>query len=372
MSNLLPTNKEIEVKYLAAAFRNTTNSYKLYWFWAILDTLKTNPPSNGKIATNQLAIKMVSLSWYTVNYYKLSLGLQDMISSTIAKIKLASSLNEQSSKEEVEKICIDKFGSNKSLKESISALRRYVPYRFITSFFSQELKGLVDAKKEKKIKALSKESFSSSSNPCIYKFERGSIILHPKWQEYLTRNLKILEDFCLWNLVSYLQTRNPNVPNLGNKLFYTPQQRDLSRAKNFWKLVYQQSPIPCIYSNKELDLKDFSIDHFIPWSFVTHDALWNLTPTTKRINSAKNNNLPDLNQYLNRFTNQHFKAFQLVYKLKKKKLLEDYAIAFNDSLDNVHQYPSSIFKTKLSNQIKPLAQIASNLGFQDAWTYKCS
>ncbi|MDY5576621.1 MAG: HNH endonuclease domain-containing protein [Lachnospiraceae bacterium] len=36
---------------------------------------------------------------------------------------------------------------------------------------------------------------------------------------------------------------------------------------------------------------DISIDHFVPWSYVAHDEMWNLNPTTKSINSSKRNNL---------------------------------------------------------------------------------
>jgi hypothetical protein len=30
----------------------------------------------------------------------------------------------------------------------------------------------------------------------------------------------------------------------------------------------------------------------LPWSFVTHDLLWNLIPTTREVNSSKSDNLP--------------------------------------------------------------------------------
>jgi hypothetical protein len=38
--------------------------------------------------------------------------------------------------------------------------------------------------------------------------------------------------------------------------------------------------------------KDISLDHYVPWSFVVHDQLWNLIPTTKSVNSKKSDLLP--------------------------------------------------------------------------------
>lgn len=39
--------------------------------------------------------------------------------------------------------------------------------------------------------------------------------------------------------------------------------------------------------------REISIDHYVTWSFVLHDELWNLIPTFKNINSYKGNNIPN-------------------------------------------------------------------------------
>lgn len=36
----LPESKELDVASLSGVFQNTTNSYKFYWFLAILDALQ--------------------------------------------------------------------------------------------------------------------------------------------------------------------------------------------------------------------------------------------------------------------------------------------------------------------------------------------
>lgn len=61
----------------------------------------------------------------------------------------------------------------------------------------------------------------------------------------------------------------------------------------------EDAKVPQCLPEKEepLNDKNISIDHFVPWSYVAHDELWNLTPTTRSINSSKSNNLPDWNRY---------------------------------------------------------------------------
>lgn len=56
----------------------------------------------------------------------------------------------------------------------------------------------------------------------------------------------------------------------------------LLRARRFWKSVREvfilrgiSTFFQDIYKAERLDA-DFSIDHFLPWSFVAHDQLWNL------------------------------------------------------------------------------------------------
>ena len=73
--------------------------------------------------------------------------------------------------------------------------------------------------------------------------------------------------------------------------------RKLSNARDLWKSAvnYGHLSIHDIYSGRELDIQHFDLDHFVPWSYVANDELWNLIPMEKRLNSSKNNNV--LEQY---------------------------------------------------------------------------
>lgn len=54
------------------------------------------------------------------------------------------------------------------------------------------------------------------------------------------------------------------------------------------------------YTRKVLNKDNFEqlgkleIDHFIPWSFIVNDEIWNLTLIFKRMNINKSNDLPDM------------------------------------------------------------------------------
>ena len=73
--NQLPYHNQLEIGKLSAVFGNTTNSYKFYWFLAILDSMKEK--EDRLISLNELALRMVANVWYPLDYYKLSFGKQD-------------------------------------------------------------------------------------------------------------------------------------------------------------------------------------------------------------------------------------------------------------------------------------------------------
>lgn len=155
-----------------------------------------------------------------------------------------------------------------------------------------------------------------------------------------------------------------------DKLF-PPQVRDLSRARTFWKCVVQSGEVEwrCIYSEQTLHAEKLSLDHFLPWSFVTHDLLWNLIPTPRSVNSAKSDRLPSLETYLDRFCEQQYKAVQIVGERGKEKQLDDYTLLFHCEPKTLLSMSQGSFAKVLRETITPQWQIAKNMGFQPGWSY---
>src|SRR5690606_30606561 len=195
----------------------------------------------------------------------------------------------------------------------IRRLDKYVVYRFLRPFFAAQVRGAPDWEVNRRVVELAAQSFEGGDAPCLYRFvENGrSIGLHPRWRAYLQNNLAIVTGFCLWSLVTYLQRNNPNVPNIAGKLA-EPGQRELGMARRFWRAALAvQGPLRCVYSG-ELLAGVPSLDHFLPWSFVAHDLLWNIAPTAAGVNSAKSDRLPDFARYFEPFAAQQYAAVQAV------------------------------------------------------------
>jgi hypothetical protein len=294
----LPVSPRVPVEFLSASFNHVTNSYKFYWFLAILDQLRETQSPIIKI--DDLVARMVAGVWYPTNYFLLSFGKQDRLSDIALLLKEQHGLNKDASCEEVANAVLHEIANKSSFARQIASLTRYVPYRFLRPFFAQQLRGQPDWKIDSLITELADQMFHDHNVLPLYRFvgEQGQTLeIHPTWFEYLQTHMKIVLGFCLWHLLNYLQKNNPNVPNIAGKLF-EPEQRDLSTCRKFWRQAFDQlGKIQCIYSGVEMEKSAFSLDHFLPWSFVTHDLMWNIIPTTKSVNSAKSDCLPDWSLY---------------------------------------------------------------------------
>lgn len=365
-NNYLPTFETLPIAAFSSVFSDTTNSYKLYWMYAIVDILK-NEGIESEIEPKDIATRMIALAWYPVAVFRLSLGKQDQIAKTVKEISSQMKVEDDAKPIEIHQKIKDLCKNDARIDKLITDFLRYVPFRFLTPFFSETLKGRIDVEKNGIIEELSELSFNSIQ-PSIYKIKKkGQIHFHPIWLDYFKRHLGIIESYNLWHLVRYLESRNPNVQGISSKIL-PPQKRDLSTAKQFWNIVLQNQTIECIYSSEIFDVEStVSIDHFVPWSFVAHDYLWNLSPTTKSINSSKSDNLPKLDLYLSKFTKIQFEAFNIVLTAKKPKLLEDYVLLFQDSTAAIANLSENDFRTKLEKHIIPLSEIASNIGFKANW-----
>ncbi len=372
----LPHDNLLPVDRLASSFRHVTNSYKYYWFLAVLETLEAKP-DYPIMQVEGLALRMLSLVWYPLDFYKLSFGKQDsfkLIAEALSKeVHLNTSFNSPHLYQQMQRNLTSE--ALNSLAKRVKTLVRYVPYRFQHSFISEELRGLKDQQVDRATVEVAAKLFYSPLGKVMYRYheENATIELHPLWMSYLQRHLHILRGFTYFELIRFLQKHNPHVPGLSEKLF-RPHNRNLSHATTFWSLYLQHNPdYRCPYSSEEITLSKFSLDHFVPWSYVAHDLLWNLLPVPKEVNSAKGNALPSLSLYFPALCARQYNAFKFLLENripKKERLLEDYATMYGQDLTGLLQISQENFNIKLGETIRPLVQVATNIGFKAEWTYR--
>lgn len=348
-----------------------SSSYKIFWFFGIFKEILNG---NKNITFRRLVCRMIIGAWYPVTQYKLNLGIQDRLYDLVLLIHRRYNIP----CDEKEEKLLDFLENinDVEVERCIKSLHEYVPYRLLSPFYSRELAatrdifGKNDSKRHKFIADLTK-----ANDRAIYRIDvdNKSIEINDYWYRYIRINQNIIYGWMHYKLVCYLQKRNPNVPAIPFKIT-APVKRDLTSAKKLWREISSDKAVIDIYTGKSLTQDNFyihgelSIDHFIPWSFVLHDELWNLVPTFKNINSGKSNKLPSLDLYLDKFCEIQYESFDIMQRSPKKysKNLEEY-LSINVAVRNEKKIEKEDFTKSLKASIEPLYQIAYNQGY-DLWT----
>ena len=76
--------------------------------------------------------------------------------------------------------------------------------------------------------------------------------------------------------------------------------------------VMEVQEIRDVFTGQPMEGK-YDIDHFIPWSFVMNDELWNLMPMDASLNSSKSNRLPKWNPFFQNFAQNQYLMYQMIY-----------------------------------------------------------
>ncbi len=281
---LIPQSDNLSTNILGKIFSNTVATYKFFWFISIIQIYtKTN---KQRISVWDIVIRMVANAWYPIHYFKLSFGKSDSLFSIVIALQHITQIPIDATTQAIIENLTSRFNDNK-VRRLLNTLTLNVPFRFLRPW--------IDTSNDKEMVKRSQ----TLENGCLYSLHKEAgdfyIILNQAWDAYLHMHYKILMDFAYWNLSLFLQTRNPNVPAIPNKLIRPDVRSSLTKQHNYWDIVMTiGGPINCIYTGKLLHPKDYELDHFIPWNFVCHDLLWNLIPSDGSINSSKSDKLPNL------------------------------------------------------------------------------
>lgn len=367
--NILPNSIKLDVSRLSAIFESRSASYKFLLFKSIIDEVSIG---KTELIFSDLALRAISYAWYSIHYYKLSLGYSDRMTRWVNDLDVAMKdhlLTDQNAYHKIYDALVDISNDgenpiNKYIKEYIQAYGEHVPYRLISPWFTSQLKGLKDSDKNKLILTLSK----NEKNQSLYKLQideqRGLVLtISNEWKEYLQMNEAIIRGWWKFNYILYLQKNNPTILSIATKI-EPPISRNMDKIKKIFKEYYKDRKAECFYSGEELEV--ISHDHYFPWSFLGADPIYNFVPSRKDINSSKSNNIPD-ESYFNEFVKFQFNLFNFI---KRDKKLESTIVYYQNDLHIDLDSTFIDFSEKFKRFYNPLLLSAKNQGFSMNWKYE--
>lgn len=152
----------------------------------------------------------------------------------------------------------------------------------------------------------------NDTNGLVYAFDLKSngIAIGMNAYEFLLKFKVELEKLNYYAWAKFLEKINDDnalIRVLDKLELATPKRNDLSIFRKILCEEFEQHT--CFYCGKKLKSATH-VDHFIPWSYIKSDNLWNFVLSCHSCNEKKNNKIPDIN-YLNLLRQRNQKAISI-------------------------------------------------------------
>ncbi|UTR10184.1 HNH endonuclease [Evansella sp. LMS18] len=161
--------------------------------------------------------------------------------------------------------------------------------------------------------------------------------LNPTVYTFMLNYQRLIVNLTNYHMASMIEDLN-EVPSVNYLLGKVESIAKRSSLRSYEKILLNYFEACCFYCGKALSdqKRETHVDHFIPWSFVQSDNLWNLVLSCNRCNSSKSDKLPEKlfleylierNHELNtKHDNEDVSSLMTNYKDNKIIMLYDYSI----------------------------------------------
>lgn len=362
----------LEIDSFVDMLKDPSFCYKFYWLEAIVNLINHNITET---TVGEIIDEMIANAWYSVVEYHIHLSgfvkgdVVDGLERAVLHLQQVSNLTSSASKSDI-KEAISKHSGD--IRQEKTQLTYMVPYRALSGFFDKHESKVNWEKRTELIEYI--KYFNSSIVKLPYVFGEGTalkrtVVFNPDWIRMINDNTVEILGWIQYEKLRWLQNNNPEVPGLVYKLRPGDNVRKLEKVRNLWNGVLDCVEIRDVYNNTKIDVANFEIDHFVPWSFVMNDELWNLMPMVSSLNSQKSNNLPEWDKFFKGFADNQFKMYELVCERDGIRSL--FEKCYKDNLHSIwaqqELYKAGTKKSEfieiLSKNMRPVYDSAKRQGY---------
>jgi len=328
----------LDIEGFARMMKDPSYCYKFYWLEAIVKLI-----TEGVTETTFDAVidEMICNAWYSVREFHIHLsGMQmdgqvrDGLERAILTLTELSNLEAHASGVEIKNAIKT---HNTALKAAKEQLTNMVPYRALAGFFdnvnitvewSSVPKMTATIELTNRERVLLPYTLGTSSKL------KKEIRFQKPWIDMIQDNAVSILGWIQYEKVKWLQNNNPEVPGLVYKLMPMDEKmRKLGHVRKLWEGILTFSEVHDIFTDEPVVPKQYDVDHFIPWSFVMNDELWNLMPMDSSLNSSKSNRLPKWDPFFARFANNQFLMYRLIHE--KEGIRKLFEACYRDNLHSI-------------------------------------
>lgn len=366
---------KLDIEGFSLMMKNPSYCYKFYWLEAIVNLISENVTET---TFDEIINEMIANAWYSVLEFHIHLSgivlgeVKDGLERAVLKLNGLSDLPTNASKVEI-KNKIKEY--DRELKAEKEQLTNMVPYRALAGFFNGG-DDSVDWGSARRM--VSYIEHVNKVNLLPYTLGTSSklkkeIYFHPSWIKMIQDNTVSILGWIQFEKVKWLQNNNPEVPGLVYKLAPMDEKmRKLNAVRKLWDTALDLRPINDVFTDNPINVKKYEVDHFIPWSFVMNDELWNLMPMDSSLNSSKSNKLPEWEPFFIRFANNQYQLYQLIHDADHPIMHRKFEACYRDNIHSIwaneelYRPGNTIreFKNILEKNMRPVYDSARRQGYE--------
>ena len=328
----------LDLEGFSYMMKDPSYCYKFYWLEALVKLI-----SEGITETtfNDVIDEMICNAWYSVREFHIHLsGMQsggrvrDGLERAVLKLTDLTGLSANASKVEIRNAIKEHETELKAAKEQLTNM---VPYRALAGFFLKD-----DNEVEwGSIRRLTSYIERVNNEVVLLPYTLGGssklkkeIYFQPAWIEMIKDNTVSILGWIQYEKVKWLQNNNPEVPGLVYKLAPMDEKmRKLGKVRELWEKVLDVAEVRDVFTGEAIVPKKYDVDHFIPWSFVMNDELWNLMPMDSSLNSSKSNRLPQWDPFFERFADNQYLMYGLIHE--RDTIHKSFEDCYRDNLHSI-------------------------------------
>ena len=329
-------HNKLDISGFAQMMKNPSYCYKFYWLEAIVQLVSRDITET---TFDEIINEMICNAWYSVREFHIHLsGIQgdevkDGLERAVLKLSELSQLAANDSKVEILN-SIKKF--DKELREYKEQLTNMVPYRALAGFFSK-----AETPEWDSIRRMTAYIEKVNREVVILPYTIGEsaklkkeVHINPEWAEMIRDNTVAILGWIQYEKVKWLQNNNPEVPGLVYKLApMDDKMRKLNKVRKLWEGILELSEVRDVFTGNKVIKGNYDVDHFLPWSFVMNDELWNLMPMDSSLNSSKSNKLPKWDPFFKNFAQNQYLMYNLMHE--KTGIYKLFEGCFRDNLHSI-------------------------------------
>jgi len=368
----------LDIEGFSRMMKDPSYCYKFYWLEAIVELISEN---RTEASYDEIIDEMIANAWYPVLEYHIHLSgifgdgqIKDNLERAVIRLHGLSSLPSRASEVEI-KNAINQF--QEEIHPEKIRLTQNVPYKALSGFANKTGDRIdLNSSAGRMMSYYNHLSRHEILLPYTFGEQNGlnrRLIFSSAWMQMIKDNTVSILGWIQCEKVKWLQNNNPEIPGLIYKLDLSEEKtRKLANVHKLWNGILEIKPVADVFTDEKIDKDGYDVDHFIPWSFVMNDELWNLMPMNSSLNSSKSNKLPRWDDFFYRFAKNQYIMYDLIHR--KEGIRKLYEACYRDNLHSIWAIrelyrtgnSEEEFRGILDKNMRPVYDSARRQGY-DVW-----